>query len=677
MSGFGEIFFKNLGRSSVSLKPYRIGENIFVEKPACRSFPPEKELIELCDEHEIDRMFGCFLVGYAFTLEKYQKWIYDVMYAPDPSTLNRYENFADTLKSFAPHINQYTAKRFGSHPPHWDKFIQREPKPFTEDDLIRLWLVWNTNAHSYNAYFEQNPRSGEANTDNEKQGQYPRKYPDFDYEEIPFDEGGDLGTGIFEVASRVPHSCAPNMSYTVTKFGVPSLRYRCVRPVTDSVLLSFSYIETYDLMFRPTAQRRADLGRHKYFFCMCPRCRMEDTPRTLPCPKDHKCPHCPPNQRSYCVKADIEGWEHVKAHPEMFRSSAADRTTFHPKPSKSLFDETVEEEEIEILPPTATDDIPQPVSFQSLCPELDGVPTAPLYWGSELDTHFDLSPCFSKDEEGNEVVKPWRCLLCSERFTEEQMKGNLYRERTLSRWALKVLGKDDYLSDKDDSESADPNGDEEDDRTTGQKIAKYRKMFAVLHECNTFLGPYHWTSGWLNERMMEHVGENMHNKEYILSLTNGLTSSPTSLLLRHGYNLIAYANHVTNHGLTYSSGPCYFLVRLAFLLEAVERTHREQDEANQASLDLECERWSRPLLPVPEGKEKYCYTAFTPPSTFPNARDEAKRIFKMCLVPFVSEWGEDESMSRYLMKTLEGQEEEGKEMLKLADAVLEEEQTMK
>ncbi|KAA6370984.1 MAG: hypothetical protein EZS28_033489, partial [Streblomastix strix] len=312
---FGEIHFRNLGRSSVALRKYQLGETVFFEEPLVRSFPPEQYFIELCDKHEIDRMFGVFLIGYAFAEEPKQNWISNQMYAPDESTLDVYTTFRPTIAAFCPDLNQYLAQRYVSHPLHWTPHIEREPLIYTSNILIHMWLIWNTNSHSFNAFFEQMTNDPIVSKDENL---------DPPYNEVSEEVGGEIGTAIFEVASRVPHSCAPNMSYVVKKQMPAGLRYRCVRRVKIGELLSFSYIESYDIMFRPTSMRRADLMRHKYFFCLCPRCRAEDMTRPLFCPDVHVCktPQATrrPGQLPVAVRCDVEGWSFMSSHPDMFGS---------------------------------------------------------------------------------------------------------------------------------------------------------------------------------------------------------------------------------------------------------------------------------------------------------------------------------------------------------------------
>jgi hypothetical protein len=91
--------------------------------------------------------------------------------------------------------------RYKEHPPHWDMYIKgflficlfvflciylfpylfiyillyfSPPTLVTSSGLIHLWLIWNTNSHSYNAYFNSaNNITSNYNSDDSSSDKIP------------------------------------------------------------------------------------------------------------------------------------------------------------------------------------------------------------------------------------------------------------------------------------------------------------------------------------------------------------------------------------------------------------------------------------------------------------------------------------------------------------------------
>jgi hypothetical protein len=108
---------------------------ICCEKPCIRSFEPEKYFMYLCDEYGIDRMFGCFIIGYAFAALQKERWVYEQMYVPDATTFDFYIEFYGRMEKFTDVFNKYTALRFDEHPQTWTAFIEKKPTNLTADEV--------------------------------------------------------------------------------------------------------------------------------------------------------------------------------------------------------------------------------------------------------------------------------------------------------------------------------------------------------------------------------------------------------------------------------------------------------------------------------------------------------------------------------------------------------------
>lgn len=105
-------------------------------------------------------------------------------------------------------------------------------------------------------------------------------------EALPYSEniGGPTGTersALFAYASKVAHSCSPNVGYT-SKTRDGCLEYKVIRPINAGDMITMSYVG--ELFSNSTIDRRKKLWGSKCFFCRCPRCMGPDNCRLARCP---------------------------------------------------------------------------------------------------------------------------------------------------------------------------------------------------------------------------------------------------------------------------------------------------------------------------------------------------------------------------------------------------------
>ncbi|KAJ3060849.1 hypothetical protein HDU98_003193 [Podochytrium sp. JEL0797] len=77
---------------------------------------------------------------------------------------------------------------------------------------------------------------------------------------------GEVGVGLFPLASMFNHSCEPNCSFVSSAHG--KLIIRTLRPVEEGEEVCVSYVD----LCTPRDDRRGKLLETKHFWCMCPRC---------------------------------------------------------------------------------------------------------------------------------------------------------------------------------------------------------------------------------------------------------------------------------------------------------------------------------------------------------------------------------------------------------------------
>ncbi len=141
--------------------------------------------------------------------------------------------------------------------------------------------------------------------------------------ERPTVEMGDapVGTGIYEVACKMSHSCAPNATW-LTGSSTGHKHVRALRPIACGDELTIDYIGNADMM--PRLARRRELQATKGFQCECSRCSAatDDTRRfqcvaAAACPSGHhqakqESPEQPTSFAPCCVCGAVAGAKYVR-----------------------------------------------------------------------------------------------------------------------------------------------------------------------------------------------------------------------------------------------------------------------------------------------------------------------------------------------------------------------------
>mmetsp|Transcript_12141 Transcript_12141/g.35208 ORF Transcript_12141/g.35208 Transcript_12141/m.35208 type:complete len:550 (-) Transcript_12141:108-1757(-) len=102
--------------------------------------------------------------------------------------------------------------------------------------------------------------------------------------------GEDFGSGLFDTACKINHSCTPNCAWYTSTDGRAKI-IRAIAPIAKGEELTLNYMNNE---LEPITQRRDDLQKYKGFICDCPRCstsKGDDTRRftcaTENCPGVH------------------------------------------------------------------------------------------------------------------------------------------------------------------------------------------------------------------------------------------------------------------------------------------------------------------------------------------------------------------------------------------------------
>ncbi|CAB9502881.1 SET domain [Seminavis robusta] len=95
-------------------------------------------------------------------------------------------------------------------------------------------------------------------------------------------------SAIFAYASKIAHSCIPNLAYTSVKSeddnNQGALQYKVIRNIPMGQPAAFSYIGGGRVLYQtPTHERREKLWRTKSFVCQCKRCSGPDYCRSVQC----------------------------------------------------------------------------------------------------------------------------------------------------------------------------------------------------------------------------------------------------------------------------------------------------------------------------------------------------------------------------------------------------------
>jgi len=106
---------------------------------------------------------------------------------------------------------------------------------------------------------------------------------DLVYEEVASfipQSGRSNKCALFLYASKVSHSCHPNVTYTSkTKDG--KMEYKAVRKIEPGDMICFPY--TFNIWETPTHLRRKELQDARSFYCKCKRCMGPDLLRIIKC----------------------------------------------------------------------------------------------------------------------------------------------------------------------------------------------------------------------------------------------------------------------------------------------------------------------------------------------------------------------------------------------------------
>ena len=93
--------------------------------------------------------------------------------------------------------------------------------------------------------------------------------------------GNSTKAALFDLGSKVAHSCCPNVSYT-SKSRHGGLVYLAIRPISADEIVTYSYID--NTWTSTTRERQATCLEEKDFLCHCTRCAGLDTTCAIFCP---------------------------------------------------------------------------------------------------------------------------------------------------------------------------------------------------------------------------------------------------------------------------------------------------------------------------------------------------------------------------------------------------------
>jgi hypothetical protein len=244
-----EIKFKEgLGRIVVATKNFNTLSNIVIrERPAIIWDTGESE----------HSSFRNFLDAYTDASSDVKTNILTMHYPPldgDSSIVTRLRPAAQMLA-----VSSCNSSSSGGSSSSSSRHHQYDA-PF----ILKLLAIIATNAHQYYGYQQQSSDDNDENL---------HKYEETHQTKCE-------KTALYLFASKVQHSCDPNVSYT-SKTHDGALEYKVIKPIQAGDEISFSYIT--DLYHTPTFQRRRKLQAEKDFVCMCNRCIGPDFCRVAQC----------------------------------------------------------------------------------------------------------------------------------------------------------------------------------------------------------------------------------------------------------------------------------------------------------------------------------------------------------------------------------------------------------
>ena len=219
---------EQLGRIVLATKEFGIGDVVLSEKPLI-VYP-----VLLLDDA---RSGTQYLNAFSSASDEVQAKILDMCHPPLDST-------AERVKAWRAHAERLARGR--------QEYVQI---------IHKLLLISATNAHSYTGHsvtFGEHLFSG-------------------DKADLQSDR-----CALFAMASKVAHSCLPNVTYDSKNAG-GSMEYRAIRSIGEGDMITYVYCD--NLWTDSTVARRKLLHEGKNFTCMCVRCAAPDDTRSMACPR--------------------------------------------------------------------------------------------------------------------------------------------------------------------------------------------------------------------------------------------------------------------------------------------------------------------------------------------------------------------------------------------------------
>lgn len=214
----------NLGRVAVSKQDFAAGDIVLADVPAIVFSTDNNSYLDL-------------FIKYLDASPPIQESILDLHHSLLPQT--RSEDL--TLRTREHYIQQ-----------DFRAFQHKDKHLLTMDIARKLVSIVGLNAHGYHP-------GGQA--------------------KVPL-HGGIEGTALYVLASKVEHSCAPNVNMIINKLGL--LEYQTQIPLQQGDRITFSYMS--GIYSHPRSDRRGFLMTSKSFTCHCKRCVGLDECNPFKCP---------------------------------------------------------------------------------------------------------------------------------------------------------------------------------------------------------------------------------------------------------------------------------------------------------------------------------------------------------------------------------------------------------
>ena len=232
---------RSLGNVLIAREDFEIGQVVLKEEKAVlvasrdptKSMlrKPKRSQISTSDDPltaEVEMFYFMHLEAFARANRDTQRKVLDTFFCP---TVDMFSEDAELKRAYS--VLSSRASRVASFV---KRFNAEACRGLTLEELEKVSLIFDLNAHRF--------RSSDV---------------------------------LFEYASKITHSCAPNTRYDPKTGSVVALR-----PIKKDELITSNYLDTN--LF-PTRYRRELLCKTKLFWCNCRRCNQGvDLPRAMPCP---------------------------------------------------------------------------------------------------------------------------------------------------------------------------------------------------------------------------------------------------------------------------------------------------------------------------------------------------------------------------------------------------------